>query len=82
MPYVGSIVGHWIKYNLVRNECIILEDGSLWEVSSLDRYKPSLWLKTDSISVLDSHSRLYPYKLLNHSSGDVVEARYLGKVLK
>lgn len=75
-PAVGD--GHWVREKIGRGEYIILEDGSLWEISRLDRIDTALWLTTESIVVLENSSGLLPYKLINTDTEDVVEAKYLG----
>lgn len=82
MTYTGQMYEHWVNNTLKGSIYVILEDGSLWEISTPDRLKPSSWLKTDVITVVENISYKYPYKLVNHSSGDAVEAKYLGKLVK
>ncbi len=78
-PEYGAVGdGHWVKEKIGRGEYILLEDGSLWEISRLDRIDTALWLNTESIVVLENTSGLLPYKLINTDSEDVVEAKYLG----
>ncbi len=79
MVYMGETEGHQMK-NSIEGRFVILEDRSLWEVAQSDRHKPTLWLKSDSITVLDNLSHLYPHKLVNYGSGDTIEARYLGRL--
>lgn len=56
-----------------------VEDGSIWEVSSISRVDTMLWLPTDDITVVESDNPLYPYKLINNDSGDVAEARLISE---
>jgi len=75
-PGVGS--GHWVQQNIESGHFILLEDDSLWEVSSLDRIDATLWLATESITVLDNGGGLWPYKLVNTDTGEAVEAKMVG----
>jgi tetratricopeptide (TPR) repeat protein len=72
---VGS--GHWISKVIDSGRYILLEDGSLWEVYSVDRITSMLWLPIDDITVIENGG-LFPYKLINTDEGEVVEAKYLG----
>ncbi len=76
--YAGVGSGHWIEKVMDNGAYILLEDGSLWEVSLLDRFKAALWLPLDDITVSENIG-LYPYKLINTSQGEVVEAKYVGQ---
>jgi hypothetical protein len=57
--------GHWIDSNEQNGEIIILEDGSVWEISdTLDSF---LWLPLTSITVC-------PYSLINTDDNEQVDA--------
>jgi hypothetical protein len=75
--YLGPKSGHWISEVSSSGSIVELEDGSIWEISSLDRIDTSLWLVTDDIVVLDSANPRYPYKLLNKDQGETAEAKLL-----
>ena len=77
--YLSLGDGHWVSKIMERGKYIKLEDGSLWEVSSIDRIDSSLWLITESITVVDNSNALYPYRLINTDSGDAVEAKLLSQ---
>lgn len=77
--YVGAGPGHWVSRTLDGGRVVVLEDGSLWEIDVLGRIHTMLWLPVDRITVLDGGSPLYPYRLVDTSAGDVVEAKYLGR---
>jgi hypothetical protein len=74
-PGVGS--GHWINQVTSGGAMIILEDGSMWQVSPIDRIKSMLWLPVSEITVLASRGSL-SYRLLNENKEELVEASYLG----
>jgi len=61
---------HWIKDKANDGSIIILEDGSIWEVDSLDRIESSLWLPTETIIIPDSYDCL-----INVDTGEKVYAR-------
>lgn len=68
---------HWIKSKSNDGNIIILEDGSTWEVSPLDRIDCILWLPLTDIVVAESNNPLYPYRLINSDDGETVEAKLL-----
>ena len=74
-PGIGS--GHWIQSISDGGKIIILEDGSVWEVSPIDIIYSVIWLPVSNIAVVkDSGS--YPYKLINTDDRETVNAKYLG----
>ena len=60
--------GHWIDSVTDDGRIVILEDGSIWEVDSLDRIDSSLWLPTTEIVACDD-------KLINTDDDEVVAAQ-------
>ena len=62
--------GHWIQEVSENGSIVILEDGTVYQVSSLDTIISSLWLPITSITACD-------YKLINIDDGEIVEARKL-----
>lgn len=77
--YAGVDSDHWIQKVIDSGKIILLEDGSLWEVSPLDVITSILWLPVSNIYVVESENPLYPYKLINTDDGESVEAKYLGQ---
>lgn len=76
--YPGPMTGHWITDILEGGDYVLLEDGSLWDISFLDRIHTLLWLPTHKITILNNPGDvLYPYKLVNMNRDQVVEARYV-----
>ena len=71
--------GHWMSKKIDGGRFIKLEDGSLWEISSIDRINTMLWLVTEEITVIESSNPLYPYKLINNDSGDTAEAKLISR---
>lgn len=71
--------GHWVRENIDIGKYILLEDGSLWEVLSLDTLDSGLWMMLDSIVVVQSETGLYPYRLINTDDKRAVEAKLIGK---
>lgn len=68
-------IGHkrWVKSKADGGKFIKLEDGSLWEVSPIDKINTMLWLPLDDVVVVESKNPLYPYKLVGER--DAAEAR-------
>ena len=77
--YAGVGGGHWVSKKIDGGRFIKLEDGSLWEISSIDRINTMLWLVTEEITVIESGNPLYPYKLINSDSGDTAEAKLISR---
>lgn len=79
--YTGSGGGHWIKSKLDNGGTIILEDGSMWEISSVDRIDTSLWLPISNVTILKASSPVgdYRYTLVNIDEGEKALAKFLGK---
>lgn len=71
--------GHWIQTVVDGGNIIILEDGSVWEVSPIDRIHSMLWLPVSNV-VIVNHSGIYPYLIVNLSDKRAVEAKYLGQL--
>jgi hypothetical protein len=59
--------GHWIEAVLDDGRLVKLEDGSLWEVDSVDVITSSLWLPVSDIVVCDD-------KLINSDDNESVTA--------
>ena len=62
--YAGVDQRHRVKSTSERGGFVQLEDGSLWEISVIDRINTTLWLVTDDVVVVENNSPLYPYKLV------------------
>jgi hypothetical protein len=58
---------HWIKSITLDGAVVILEDGSVWEVDSLDQIDSQLWLSTENIVACDD-------KLINTDEDQAVGA--------
>ena len=69
--------GHWIQSVSAGGKIIILEDGSLWEVSPIDVIYSAIWLPVSNIAVVKD-SGPYPYKLINTDDGESVNTKFLG----
>ncbi|MDQ0010547.1 hypothetical protein J2T07_002737 [Luteibacter jiangsuensis] len=59
--------GYWVRSVTDDGGIIVLNDGTIWEVSSLDRIDSSLWLPMTEIVVCDD-------KLINTDDNETVEA--------
>ena len=49
----GCESGHWVDSVLSDGEVVKLEDGSIWQIDSVDTVDSSLWLETDDVTVCD-----------------------------
>lgn len=78
MMYAAVGSGHWVKTTSSDGAVVVLEDGSTWQIESLSRIDSMLWLMADPIAVVDNPRGMLLYRLVNESSGDVVEAKLLG----
>lgn len=54
---------------------IVLDDGSQWEVSFMDKTKSMTWLMSDQVKV---ESHMMQYRLTNQNRGSSVIAKHLG----
>ena len=77
--YGGTGSGHWVSKNIDSGKLIKLEDGSLWEISSIDRINTMLWLATEQITITKSGNSPYPYKLINVDQENAAEAKLVSK---
>ncbi|MBZ5601261.1 MAG: hypothetical protein LAO79_03045 [Acidobacteriia bacterium] len=79
--YAGSGGGHWIKSKADNGGIIVLEDGSMWGINSIDRIDTSLWLPISNVTILKASSPVgdYKYMLINTDDGVKALAKYLGK---
>jgi hypothetical protein len=81
MTYFGTRDWHHIT-KLGEAYYIFMENRALWEISSSDKNKVSLWLDTDEVSIEESYSNIFPYNLVNKTTGDTVSARFVGRFVK
>ena len=79
--YTGSSGGHWIRSKADNGAIITLEDGSLWEINSLDRIDTALWLPITNVTILKASQPVgdYKYTLIDTDDGEKALAKYLGK---
>lgn len=79
--YPGGSGGHGIKSKANNGALVISEDGSMWEIDSLDRIDTALWLPISNITILKASSPVgdYKYTLVNTDDGEKALAKYLGK---
>ena len=79
--YAGVGGGHWVKEKVGNGEMVILEDGSIWEISSIDRIYTALWLPITNITVLEASTPIGEYRYLLVNT-DVADARRMIKVMQ
>jgi len=58
--------GHWVRSVQGDGQIVILEDGTIWEVSSLDRIDTALWLPLTDVIICDD-------KLINTDDDETVD---------
>lgn len=58
--YTGGSGGHWIRSKASNGGLIVLEDGSMWEINSVDRIGTALWLPITNIAVLKASQSMRP----------------------
>lgn len=76
--YPGLGNSHWIDKVIDDGKMILLEDGSLWEVSPIDVVTSMIWLPVSDVTVIESDG-IFPYKIINTDDGESVEAKYIGQ---
>ncbi len=78
--YGGVGTGHWISSNDSDGAIITLEDGSMWQINSVDQPDTSLWLPVTDITVVDAASPIgdYKYELIDTEDHEKALAKYIG----
>lgn len=79
-----SYAEHYIHGISCYGEQVELEDGSVWQVCSCDRYKISSWDSRDPITITQNTSWFssHAYRLINQFTGSSVEVNlYLGPIM-
>jgi hypothetical protein len=78
--YIGAGSGHWIQEVSSNGKIITLEDGSTWDVATINQVETALWLPTTDILVRRAHRPFggNMYELINKDDGETAYARYLG----
>lgn len=70
---------HWISDNIDSGRFLKLQDGSLWEVSSVDTIDSTLWLPLSQIVITESQNPAWPHLLINTDDGEAIEAKFVAK---
>jgi len=80
-PYTRTGGSHWVQTVLDQGRIIILEDGSRWEVESLDQNETVLWAPTSPITVDEANTPVddFRYTLTNTEENRSVRAKYRGR---
>lgn len=65
--YANCETGHWLQSKTSDGSILTLEDGSIWQVNSIDTIDSQLWLPIDNVIVCDG-------KLINTDDNTTVEA--------
>ena len=71
---------HWIQAASESGERITLEDGSLWEISALNRVNTAAWTIDSEVAVIQARvaNADYRYELIKTDDGGKALARFLG----
>ena len=79
--YIGTSSGLWIEEEY-DGEILVLSNGSVWEIRSLDSYRAMLWLPLAKITISLSSNIFYPYTLTksNYYKTESVDAHYVGEI--
>ncbi|SRR6266480_5013865 len=75
--YAGATEGHWVKSKIDGGSIIQLEDGSMWQISPIDKIETTLWLPTEGITIIESKNPMFPYKLINGDGKSSAEAKFI-----
>ena len=67
----GCDSGHWVKKVMDSGRFVFLENGSVWEISAIDRIDTTLWLPVTDITICDGNT------LINTDDQEKVSARRL-----
>jgi hypothetical protein len=70
---------HQIRENSNSGSTIVLEDGSIWEIGSMDQMIAMSWRVSTSITVSSTGSGSYGYVLINNDDEKTVHANFIGK---
>jgi len=79
--YSGIGSGHWIRERSDGGRFITLEDGSFWEINTVDQVDTALWLPITDITVILSRNPIGDdkYELINTEDDEKALAKYMGK---
>lgn len=69
---------HYLEANYNDGSMIVLEDGSMWEIDTMDQMISTSWKFNDIITVSSSGGK-YDYVLSNSEDGKRVRANFIGK---
>ena len=81
VAYSGVGSGHWISEVSGGGRSVLLNDWSVWEISSSHQVTVSDWLPTSQVTVIenDQPNGEYGYLLVNRMEDEVAMARYKGR---
>jgi hypothetical protein len=79
--YVVSYAERWLA-DKRPNDTVVLDDGSVWQVSPQSLEKTKLWIRFSNMEVSYDPGRLgdYQYVLVNKSYQQRASARFVGTV--
>ncbi len=70
---------HFLTSLSALNECIEIEDGSIWKISTYDQKRINSWRYYHVLTIAQNTSWFssYQYRIINHSLNDSVEANLI-----
>lgn len=74
--YYGTSMQHWITRVEDGGALVVLEDGSRWQIDTIDRIDTMLWLPTEKVTVKQWAGKTY--ELTNLKRNKTAKAQYLG----
>jgi hypothetical protein len=75
--YSGS--GGFIQTKSEDGAILVLGDGSVWSINSIDRFKVGIWLGNVTVSKASSPIGQYTFTLVNDNNNNSALAKYLGQ---
>jgi len=70
----------WIKEKIDGGRYLLLDDNSLWEISSMSKLNTFLWMPMEDVYIIkNGNNSLYPYKLINEDSDETADAKLISK---
>lgn len=73
--------GHWVSEVSNNGAIVTLEDGSMWDIETIDQIDTALWLPVTDITVIANPRPIgdYKYILINTEDDEKATARFLGR---
>ena len=76
--YLDTGGAHWVTANKGTGSTLVLEDGSHWDVSLVDRMHTLTWLPMTNVRVRGLEISPGDYELFNEDAKESASAKFLG----